>query len=404
MKTVNILGINITNLSKKELIFRVRGFLAGKEQHFIITPNPEIILKARKDEEYFFILNEADISLADGMGLKIASWFLGKNLNRITGADLLPIILDLLERENKKALILNWEEGLSTKGEIEKGIRKVYPKLNFRVEDTARKGKKLNYELLSEENFDFIFVCFGAPWQEKFIFHNLKKFPSVKLAIGVGGAFDYFIGKIKRAPKIVRIFGFEWLWRVLNPQYKQKRIGRIYNAVVKFSGEFFLWRFVKPFLYRPNVACLLYRKVENNFQILLVERKMMPGHWQIIQGGTDGENLESAGLRELKEELGCDKDKFRFIKSFKNAYRYEFLDYLGRSGVKAKLVKGYKGQKQGLVIAEFLGEDSDIKINFWDHVAWKWVELDKFIEEVHEIRRNSAEIFLKKFNKLKKSL
>ena len=67
--------------------------------------------------------------------------------------------------------------------------------------------------------------------QERWIYRNLKRLPSVKVAIGVGGAFDFNSGKIKRAPQWMRKAGLEWLWRlVLQP----RRIKRIWKATVVF--------------------------------------------------------------------------------------------------------------------------------------------------------------------------
>ena len=79
---------------------------------------------------------------------------------------------------------------------------------------------------------DILLVGLGSPKQEKFIYENLKKMPSVKLAIGVGGAFDFISGHVKRAPHILQKIGLEWLWRLaLEP----KRIKRIYNGVFKLG-------------------------------------------------------------------------------------------------------------------------------------------------------------------------
>lgn len=389
----NILGINISTLSKKDVLKKISFFLEDTKPHYIITPNPEIILKATgKDEEYFHILNKADIAVADGFGLKIAAWLKLGSVPRITGADLLLDVLKLLNSKNKRVLVLNWKNGLSTKNEIVETVNKSFPNLILHVTDTDNRGKDLNHEEIDKFAPDFIFVNFGAPYQEKYIFHNLHSFSSLRCAIGIGGAFDFLTGKIRRAPVAMRYLGLEWLFRLIK---QPKRYKRIFNATIVFFYKFLIWNFIKPHLYRPNVACLAYKKENHGYKVLLVKRSHRIDHWQLPQGGTDNEPLKVAGLRELKEELN--NGNFKHIASFKNLYKYKFHDSYDSSGVKSVDATGYKGQKQGLTIAEFTGKDEDITLNYFDHKEWRWVDSDKLLDEIHECRIKSTKIFLQKF-------
>ena len=95
---VNILGIKISSLKKSEVLEKLIFFLSGERQCQIVTPNPEIILTALKDEELFYILNQADLAIPDGIGLKFAAWLTGKNIERITGADLVKDILKIAQK------------------------------------------------------------------------------------------------------------------------------------------------------------------------------------------------------------------------------------------------------------------------------------------------------------------
>jgi len=76
-----------------------------------------------------------------------------------------------------------------------------------------------------------LFVAFGHVKQEKWIFYHLDQLPSVKLAIGVGGAFDYISGNVRRAPEFMRRIGLEWLFRLIQQPSRWKRI---LNAVIVF--------------------------------------------------------------------------------------------------------------------------------------------------------------------------
>lgn len=405
MDTLSILGIRITNLDREKMLARAKGFLTDGKQHFIVTPNPEIIVAAQRDEELFYILDSADLSLGDGIGLKIAGWLDGKNLKRITGADFSADLLDLAVAEKIKVGILIWKNGLSKKAEVEDALRAKYPLLDFIVGSIGREpDAKIGDDFLNF-NSAIVLVGFGNPSQEKFIFHNLAKIPSAKIMMGVGGTIDFLTGRRRRAPKIIRIIGLEWFWRFLfnRQEVGQKRSKRIWNAVAVFPEEFLKRKLIYPFFYRPNVACLLYKKEGDKYKILIVERQNEPGHWQLPQGGTEGESLLVAGARELGEEIN--NNKFIPKRVFKNVYRYRFGNRPGETSMQAETRRkhtGFKGQSQGLFIAEFTGRDEDIKVNFWDHSAWKWVDSDKLVDEVHFIRKRSAQRFLKKFKEFMK--
>ncbi len=378
---INILGINISSDSPKEAWAKIQSFLDSSSQHYLVTPNPEIVLAAQNDEEYFHILNQADLALPDGMGLKLAAGLLGKKLGRITGSDLTPKLLELAQAKGYPVLIINWKQGLSSSQDISQSLSEKYPRLSFEVWDQDRENWNIK-----ETKAKICFCALGAPYQEKFIWHNLKKMPSVKLALGIGGSFDFLTGKAQRAPKLMRRFGLEWLYRVIK---RPQRIKRIYNATVVFSLKVINWRFILPFKYRPNVACLLYQFKNQQPYILLVERTDEPGHWQLPQGGTDGLDLKAAATKELSEETGNNKFAIRAV--YQNLYRYQ-------TSFKNQRHSGYRGQKQGLAIAEFTGQESDIKTNYWDHSGHKWVKADELLSACDPIRRESYEIYLKKFN------
>ena len=395
MEKINILGVNITNASQAEILNRINEFFNSKKQHFIVTPNPEIILQAtEKDEELWYILNHADMALADGVAIKFTARFYGQKIKRITGADMTVEILKLAERENKNVVIFNWSRGLSTGLEIKTALSEKFPGLTTLVQDIERVGSD-DFSAVNKFAPDIIFCAQGAPFQEKFIYHNLAKMPSVKLAMAVGGSFDFLTGKIKRAPKWLRRIGLEWLWRLIK---QPRRIKRIYRATVVFSWRFFVFFFILRWFYRSNIAVLLFKRESEIYKILILERVGEVGHWQLPQGGTDGEKLAVAGARELKEETNI--ENFKSIAILRNLFKYKFNKRFDENGLPIKYVpiqRGHKGQKQSLFIAEFTGADSEIRINLWEHSGWRWVEAGKLIESLHPVRREAAKIFMAKF-------
>ena len=388
-KIIKILGVKIDKLTSKEVFERVEEFLLSNKQYRIVTLNSEILLEAQKDEEYFHILNDADLSVVDGSGLKFAGLITGNNLERIPGVDLTEKILRIAESKKLKVAVLNWSGGLSKKDDIGKALIKKYPNLKFIVEDIKRDfadfAKTENLARLQKFEPNILFVTLGAPYQEKFIYHNLNKIPSVKLALGVGGSFDFISGKIKRAPLIFQKLGIEWFWRLIMQPWRWKRI---YNAVIIFPCKFIRWRFVNRFFYRKNVVGFIFN---NQNQVLIVNRVGDIDYWGLPQGGVDsGESNDDAILREMKEETNI--SNVDIVGKFKNVYKYKWT-----KEHKKREITGYKGQEQTLYILKFNGKDNEIKLSPWELKDWKWVEIDKLISESDEMREEAYEIFLEKF-------
>lgn len=394
MNEIKILGVKIDNITKKEALDKVRDFLISEKQNYIVTTNPEFLVGAKKDEEFYNILNRSTLSLADGFGMVLMSRvFPPKIKEHIRGSDLTNDILKIAEDGGHKVCIINWSGGLSNRTEIEDILRSSYPNLNLLVQDIKKDYSDLNLNEINKFSPAILFVTLGAPFQEKLIYNNLSKISSVRVAMGVGGTFDFLTGKIKRAPKIIQKIELEWLWRLI--KQPRLRIKRIITAVIIFPYVFLIEKIFHPFLYRPNVACLLYKKFPDGVRIFVAEREDLPDHWQIPQGGTDGESLRVAGEREILEEVGTDKIIIK--KVCKNLHRYKWG--YGSMGYKHS---NYKGQKQGLLIAEFIGDDKDVKIFPYDFITWEWVSIDKVLDKVHPVRRKAMEKFLEKLKEVEK--
>lgn len=221
-----ILGVKIDNLEKEEIFQKVEAFLDDNKFHQIATINPEFILEAQENAEFRNILNDCDLNVADGIGISFAFYRFGKKLkSRITGIDLMMRILKIANIKGMEIFLVANKNGLSSWEETRDAINDLYP--NLKINGINIAPDSVMTEPIQENRI--VFCNFGAPYQE--IFLNSLKNDIMGVAMGVGGSFDYITGKIKRAPKIMRVFGFEWLWRfLLQPQ----RWKRIWNAVVVF--------------------------------------------------------------------------------------------------------------------------------------------------------------------------
>lgn len=228
---MDILGVKVDNLEKKEILEKIESFLAGNKFNQIATINPEFILEAQKDEEFKNILNDCDLNVADGVGIKFAFWkrSFQKLKTRIAGVDLMDEILKMANDRGLGVFLIADKNGLSTWEKTRDAILQKYPNLEIGGVNLD-KNEKYN---ISDTKYQILFSNSGAPFQEKFLY-SLKSQENgkIKLVMGVGGSFDYLTGKVKRAPKWMRQIGLEWLFRlILKPRY---RIKRIFNAVIIF--------------------------------------------------------------------------------------------------------------------------------------------------------------------------
>ena len=224
--------------SKFEALEKVRIFLQGTEGKMICTPNPEMLVDAQKDVYFKEILNAGDLNICDGKGIALLS---KEPVARIPGVDFMIDICALAEREGKSVYLLGsgFREVVNA---CQQKLLLQFPNLKIVgvhpgpdiVPQKSQMDPEQNDAVLEDIIMtapDILFVAFGHIKQEKWIYEFLPDLPSVRVAMGVGGAFDFISGKVRRAPKVFQKLGLEWLYRlVLEP----RRIKRIWKATVVF--------------------------------------------------------------------------------------------------------------------------------------------------------------------------
>lgn len=219
---VKVFDIKFDNLNMKEVLEKIEQFLKSGKQHYIVLPYSEFIVRAQKDKELRKILNEADLCLCEGRGLYFTLKFLGLSMKEeVNGVELIYAIANNEQRTMNSVFLL---------GGTDEVVKKTADRLGDKVIGWEHGYQDLNkvIDKINKAKPDVLLVGLGSPKQEKWIYNNLKKMPSVKVAIGVGGAFDFISGKIKRAPKFMQKSGLEWLWRLI---IQPKRISRIFKGV-----------------------------------------------------------------------------------------------------------------------------------------------------------------------------
>lgn len=241
----DILGSQIDAVTAEEAAELLDSFLVSG-QHHVVTPNPEFVLEARRHPEFQRIINEADLAIPDGFGLVIASRFTKVKIDRrVAGSDLVCHLLTLVAKKSLKVAVINFSDSLSSAGEIERALPKQFPGLRIKVFEVGRQGSESPLAPGSLRSWQpaLLLAALGAPKQDLWIKHNLTSFPSVRLAMGIGGSLDFLTGKRKRSPRWMQRVGLEWLYRLFSKPtggdyHFGRRLKKIFCSVIIFPLVF----------------------------------------------------------------------------------------------------------------------------------------------------------------------
>ncbi|KRL34672.1 WecB/TagA/CpsF family glycosyltransferase [Liquorilactobacillus uvarum] len=219
---INILGTNFTKITNQELLNQLKKDSMLHENRFVVTANPEIVLFARQNKKYASILNTADYTTADGIGIIKGAKILGRPLpERVTGYDTLLSLLKFANEQKKRVFFLGAKPSVINK--LIDRIKQNYPNLIIAGHhDGYFKDEASIVQKIKQTSPDFVFVALGFPKQEFFI--NQYRQSSQAIWMGVGGSFDVLAGITKRAPLFWQKHHIEWLYRLLQ---EPSRFGRM---------------------------------------------------------------------------------------------------------------------------------------------------------------------------------
>lgn len=217
-----ILGVLFDNVTMEEAVERAMG-LMKRRGCYAVTPNPEMILRSRKDPAFARALREADLVLPDGIGDLYAARILGTPLKeRVCGADIYPCLLEQLSRRGGSVFLYGAKPGVAEQASA--NLAAEYPGLlivgtehGYGVEDVDLLHR------IRETKPDLLLVCLGAPRQELWMRAHAGM-EEVGLMMGLGGCLDLMAGNVKRAPERWRKWGLEWLYRLCQ---EPTRLGRM---------------------------------------------------------------------------------------------------------------------------------------------------------------------------------
>jgi len=252
---INIAGVNIDNVTKAQAIERIDEFVKSGTPHYVITPYSEMVVFASRNDRYREALNHADLSLPDGVGILWAAKYLSSKASllttlfaiifnklyirsvikeQVTGSRLIYDLARLAAEKNYSVALVGGSGNVAAQAAYE--LKKLYPNLNVKL---ALSGRPFDEQIIKEirdSNSDILLLAYSPPKQEMWLAENYQKL-NAKVAIGLGGTFDYLAGIRLPAPHFLHSWGLEWLWRLITQPW---RIGRMWNAL-----PVFIWKVYK---------------------------------------------------------------------------------------------------------------------------------------------------------------
>lgn len=226
MNRINILGVAFDNISMNEAIESALEWINQRKGCFVVTPNPEIVMLARENEELKTTIENAALVLPDGIGVIYGAKIMGTPLKeRVPGIDFASGLMEKLAVQHGRVYLLGAKPGVAERAGV--NLSEKYPGLviagthdGYFTDDTA---------IIEEINAlkpDLLLVCLGFPKQE-FWMRDRGPMLDVGLMAGLGGSLDVFAGVVQRAPAVWQKFGLEWLYRLLKEPSRFRRMMKL---------------------------------------------------------------------------------------------------------------------------------------------------------------------------------
>ncbi len=242
---MNVFGISIQGGSLKTILDRVLPENPGLSS-WVVTANPEILLEARRNPDFAATLKQADYLCVDGFGLWLGLRLSGQPVQRVTGVELAEALIKQAAQRNLKVGLIGGAAGVAD--QVADYWKTRFPDLQTCAEAGGRiaddgtgdaQEEEAVHRLILEEP-TILLVAFGggrSTKQDNWISRRLEDLPSVNVIVGVGGTFDFWTGRIQRAPNLLRQVGLEWFWRLIQ---EPRRVPRIFRATVLFPIYFLI--------------------------------------------------------------------------------------------------------------------------------------------------------------------
>lgn len=224
--TLDILGVPVSALPEPEVGRWLAAALAtsrGGCRH-VVTLNPEYVMTARRDPAFAAAVRAADLATADGVGITLAARIIhGRAVPRVTGVSL----VERLAGSGAPLFLLGAGPGVAELAAANLGDRfpatRVVGWWDGGTPDAVHDAE--TRDRIARSGAEVVLVAYGAPGQVRWIARNREALAAsgVRLAIGVGGTFDYLAGTATLPPGWVRQLGVEWLYRLAREPWRWRR-------------------------------------------------------------------------------------------------------------------------------------------------------------------------------------
>lgn len=223
---IDVMGLKFDSVTMDEALSRAEALLRGEKAAYVVTPNAEIAYEALHDIQLREMLNGADLMLPDGAGVVLASKLLRTPVKqKVAGVDFAAGLLGILERNGQSLYLLGGKTGI---GELAaQKMLEAHPQLRIAgIADGYFQDEAPVIAKINASGADALFVCLGAPKQERFMVQHRQEL-HVHLMAGLGGSLDAFAGTVQRAPAWMIRLNLEWLYRLIREPKRFRRMLRL---------------------------------------------------------------------------------------------------------------------------------------------------------------------------------
>ena len=224
MNRMLVLGTEIDKISLTDAIELALDCMEYRRSDYVVTPNSEIVLRARKERELREAIHGSLLSLPDSVGVELASRILGTPLEvRIPGIDFAASLLGQMSKSRKSIFLLGAKAGVAARAA--RALQDRFPGIVIAGTENGffePSAEEKIIERINTASPDLLLVCLGSPKQELWMYRNASSL-RVGLMAGLGGALDVFSGDVPRAPMRWRKFGIEWLFRLIHEPKRMTR-------------------------------------------------------------------------------------------------------------------------------------------------------------------------------------